>query len=703
MALLATIIMTGFFLILGTSFLLTNTLTKQKDLQIQAMEVLRALDLVEIETRNLLLKRSTLESLQSRWLTAISSFLLTLDSLALMGADSNLSSLQMKQLRDALELWKQTYQWYYIPAINHLRLIINRGVGDIVGEAGIFFTLKALETKSAESGKFQATGGLLTMQNYIVVIGEETSSVVLTVTNLKESLQEQTETTIRNARNLSLVVILLVLVLTLFLTIRFSHLLVNRIYKVGEAMKQIANGNFSSDLNIQSKDEFQDLSKDYNILKNQLQAKLNSMLNFMLTVTTILEEDPNLQNILSIILSATVENTSACGAAVYLIDAEEDTLIPQSSFGYYSPPFPLPPEVSSSEKKALAYARENRIPIGVNTIGIAVKETRPLFIRSVSALDGGEFDFARPQEDPLCIESLIIVPLMIARRLLGAIVITKRPSNGTFTDMDFTHMQTFADYAALTIDNLYNTEELIERRELRREVSIAADIQRQLLPKTLPKEVSVFSRAARGISGDYYDAFPMGEGKIGVIICDVVGKGVPASLMMVMIRTIILLVSNHQRIPAKLLTFLNKSITGIIGTEQFATMGIFCYDEDSRTITYANAAHPPLLLYRFKEGAFLEVDTSGLPIGVEQKERYREKSFPVEIGDVLIFFTDGLSEARSPDGREYTTERIKSRLSQCNQKSAKEICQSIREDVDNFTAGIEQHDDQTLIVMKVLK
>lgn len=709
----------GFLLTLGMFFLFTNTLMEQKNFGIQTTEVLSSLKLVEVETQNLLVKRGDLTELQDRWLVSITQFQKGMEDLTLEISTSDFPEEQARQLKRLLGLWKEIYEYYYLPAMEHLLSLIDANVEEIIEGRGILFTMQTL-LSPAEEGEFLSTvaenrprgmtrrevsGQLLTMYNYTRRFGEEAGNLVEEFITLKSSLQKQTEETIENVRRLGFIFALVTLGITILITTRFSQLLVNRINKVEEAIKQMAGGDFSTELDIRSKDEFQDLSQNFNSLKKQLQAKLNSVLNFMVTITSSLEKGPNIEEILSIIAASAAENTDACGAAVYLIDAEEKVLIPRAFSGRYPPPFPLPQEISSSEEKALGFARENRIPIGDHSIGTAVREMRPIFVRSVSALGGGELGFVRPRENPLCIESLIISPLLISHRVLGAIVTVKGPSDGNFTDLDFTHIQTFADYAALTIDNLYNTTELIEKREMQKEISIAMDIQKGLLPRKLPSLPSIklwaFSRAARGISGDYYDAFLMGKGKIGVVICDVVGKGVPASLLMVMIRTTIRLVPNHQRTPAKLLTFLNRGIVDRVGTEQFATLSLFSYSESSRTVTYANAAHPPLLLYRPKEDAFIEIDTPGLPIGVEKKERYQEKNFSVEIGDVLVFFTDGVTETRSRDGEEYTINGLRHRLRQCGQKSAQEISHSIQEDLENFASGTEQHDDQTLIVMKV--
>lgn len=130
---------------------------------------------------------------------------------------------------------------------------------------------------------------------------------------------------------------------------------------------------------------------------------------------------------------------------------------------------------------------------------------------------------------------------------------------------------------------MFNYQELVNKSELYREIKIAADIQSNLLPVRIPEskvfEVSAYSHAAKGVSGDYYDVFRLSGDKIAVLICDVVGKGVPAALLMVMIRTIIRLVSSSKRNAEQILTILNKGITNRVEVDQFATMSIIIFHE----------------------------------------------------------------------------------------------------------------------------
>ena len=467
----------GFLLSLGVFFLLSVTVARQKDLQIQAERTLNSLDSLEAETQNFLTTQDDLSQYRTPWFLSITDFKNNLETLAEMGSRSRLAPAEVEMLQSMLTAWLQIYEWYYLPAWRQLGILIAQDVSTLTEESGGLFI------------------------HYLARIDGETSTFISEFLSLAFNLQKHIDESIQRSRRWGIIFVLLTLIITFSITTRFSYLLVRRIHKVEEAVRQIANGDFSSKLDIQSGDEFEELSRNYNTLQEQLQTKLNSVLNFMVAITTGLEEGQNLDRLLSIIASSAMENTNASGAAIYFVNSEERTITPQAVTGYYPPPYPLSPDAFSSEEEAMTHARDNPIPIGTYTIGNAVKDSKPIFIRSASALNAKDFDFIRSQEDPLCIESLILAPLMVAHRVIGAIVIIKRPSSGTFTDLDFTHMQTFADYAALTIDNFYNTEELIEKREMHREITIAADIQKRLLPKAIPSLTSAqlfaFSRAAR--------------------------------------------------------------------------------------------------------------------------------------------------------------------------------------------------------------
>jgi sigma-B regulation protein RsbU (phosphoserine phosphatase) len=211
----------------------------------------------------------------------------------------------------------------------------------------------------------------------------------------------------------------------------------------------------------------------------------------------------------------------------------------------------------------------------------------------------------------------------------------------------------------------------------------------------------VHSQPARGVSGDYYDLLPLDKDKIALIVCDVAGKGIPAAMVMVMIRSITHLLVSPRLEAAATLTGINRGITGRIDVDHFATIGLLIYDQDKRQVVYANAAHLPLLVYRGKTGKMMRVDAEGLPIGVERDGRYNQRRFNLEGGDILILCTDGILEAMNPKGEQYGLPRLAHAVESNAGLTAQELVEAIRADLQSHMAGERQHDDQTLLLLRV--
>ena len=279
------------------------------------------------------------------------------------------------------------------------------------------------------------------------------------------------------------------------------------------------------------------------------------------------------------------------------------------------------------------YFQETPIPIGETILGEAVKSGQALLVRD--AREDPRLG-ANREDDILFVSSLIAVPLVVSKRVLGVISALKRAENRHFQDTDFQHLKTFAEYASITIDNLYTYLEVLEKRQIEREVDIAAEIQQKLLPGELPRwssgSLAVHSRPARGVSGDYYDVLPLDQDKVALLVCDVAGKGIPAAMVMIMIRSILHLLVSPRLEAAATLTGINRGITGRIDVDHFATIGLVIYDQAKRQAVYSNAAHLPLLVYRASAAKLLQVDTEGLPIGVETRGQVRAEALRAGAG-----------------------------------------------------------------------
>ena len=213
--------------------------------------------------------------------------------------------------------------------------------------------------------------------------------------------------------------------------------------------------------------------------------------------------------------------------------------------------------------------------------------------------------------------------------------------------------------------------------------------------------MGVFSQAAEAVSSDYYDVFKLSGKRTAVIMCDVVGKGVPASLLMVMIRTMIRLIAPSAKDSDHLLRIINKGLRTKIGVDQYATMGVLIINEEEKTLSYSNAAHAPLLHYSMDDKLFSQIDAPGLPIGVEANEKYAKVNLTPGRGDLYILYTDGVLEARNESGEVYSLEKMESVIIRNINRTAEEIADAVSADIQEFTGSVKKVDDQTFLILQL--
>jgi len=431
-------------------------------------------------------------------------------------------------------------------------------------------------------------------------------------------------------------------------------------------------------------------------------SSLDSTYDFMENLGGAITAKIDLPRVMEIIIDSAVHNIGADSGAILMVDEYQDVLRVRATYGIYPPLLEVPDIVKVKASSLKQYFSDTTIPVGVTVLGEAVKSGMAIMIgdcREDTRMQQNSKD------DILFVSSLLAIPLVVGNRVLGVISALKRAANQHFTDEDFQHLKTFADYASITIDNLYTYLEVLEKRQMEREVDIAAQIQKRLLPTQLPSllnaTVAVHSVPARGVSGDYYDIIPLNGDKVALVICDVAGKGIPAAMVMVMIRSIVHLLVGPGRDAAATLTDINQGITGRIEIDHFATIGVLIYDQSRREAQYANAAHLPLMVYRRRTRSLAKLDAKGLPIGVERDASYEQKRFRVEPGDVLVLCTDGIIEAMDTDGKQYTLGRLKSVIEKGAADGADRLVESIREDLSRHVGAARQHDDQTLMLLQV--
>ena len=431
-------------------------------------------------------------------------------------------------------------------------------------------------------------------------------------------------------------------------------------------------------------------------------SNLDSTYAFMENLGSAITAKIDLPRVMEIIIDSAVHSIGADAGAILMVDEYLDVLHVRATYGIYPPLLPVPDIVKVRTSSLKQHFRDTPIPIGATVLGEAVKSGLALMIPDCRE-DPRMAENTR--DDILFVSSLLAIPLVVGNRVLGVISALKRAENQHFADLDFQHLKTFADYASITIDNLYTYLEVLEKRQMEREVDIAAQIQKRLLPAHLPRlpraSLAVHSLPARGVSGDYYDVIPLDADRVALVVCDVAGKGIPAAMVMVMIRSIVHLLVGPGRDAAATLTGINQGITGRIEIDHFATIGMLIYDQKRREAMYANAAHLPLMVFRSATGTLGKLDAKGLPIGVERDAAYEQKRLPLSPGDVLILCTDGIVEAMNEEGQQYTLGRLKTVIERDARDGVDKLVEAIRGDMERHVGAARQHDDQTLLLLQV--
>ena len=257
--------------------------------------------------------------------------------------------------------------------------------------------------------------------------------------------------------------------------------------------------------------------------------------------------------------------------------------------------------------------------------------------------------------------------------------------------------------------NLVLKEELAPTYQaLDRELKTVGEIQRSLLPAELPKivnlDLAAHYRPSQRAGGDYYDFFPLPQGKWGIFLADVSGHGTPAAVLMAVTHCIAHTHPGPAMPPAKILNYLNHHLTCRYTTQNghFVTAFFGIFDPAERTLTYACAGHNPPRLKRCQDGTLLSLNGArALPLGIMADVPYSECVQQLQPGDQIVFYTDGITEAQNPEGKLFGTDRLDRVLENCSLQ-ASSLLEAVLGAVEDFAAGRPADDDRTLIVARVL-
>ncbi len=444
--------------------------------------------------------------------------------------------------------------------------------------------------------------------------------------------------------------------------------------------------------------------------KQQVSQERQLVVDFMHHMAEALGEGLGRQELHQRIVHAAILCSGALSACIFERTADGQ-MRSVAVEGIFPPHLPLPPAVrqklATRAKFIEQILKSESFPDNEGIVGAVVQSGKGQLIRDAIA-DGR---VVVHEDSALAVRSLIAVPLQFRDRFFGVLAVANSADGSPFTTTDFSLMQSLGEQAALALNNAEFLNFQLEKRQMDLDLSLASGIQQMLLPEEAATihglDLDARYKPAQKVGGDLYDIFPLSETRLGVVVADVSGKGIPASLLMAISRTNLRQIAPRHESPAAALSELNRALGGDM-RGMFITMLYAVIDTAAQTVTLARAGHElPLFSRRNALTGVAEetyVGSEGMPLGMVPDEIFStviaDRIEPFSIGDVLVLYTDGITESPNEEGKEFSGNRLADTVRTLHNRSVTELNDGILENVHRFAGPTAQRDDFTLVTVK---
>ncbi|TKJ42392.1 hypothetical protein CEE37_01545 [candidate division LCP-89 bacterium B3_LCP] len=388
----------------------------------------------------------------------------------------------------------------------------------------------------------------------------------------------------------------------------------------------------------------------------------------------------DLNDVLSLILDSLKQVVDYDAAGIFVLSKDGNEMEGEILRGY-----------RSSKRGAV------RQKFGQGLMGWAMENMAPLVVSDVS-------------RDPRYIDarsrtrSELVVPMFTAGRVIGAFNL-ESDRLGAFSERDANHLMTFASHASVAIERARLHREILEKNKIDEELSLARRMQKDLLPDEAPEyerfKIAGINRPSEMVGGDYYDYIPLTHKDLGLVIGDVVGKGIPAAFTMASFRAALRIEASSHYAISTILARVNDFLNDSTKPEIFVTAFYGVLDTQTGDLTYANGGHNPPLLFR-KDGQVQELSEGGMLLGAFPAALYHEHRVTLNSGDVLLFYTDGATEAENDSEQQFGVERLKEAVSVLVLESPSHIISELLKEISGFCGESGLQDDITLMVVQCL-
>jgi sigma-B regulation protein RsbU (phosphoserine phosphatase) len=444
--------------------------------------------------------------------------------------------------------------------------------------------------------------------------------------------------------------------------------------------------------------------------REELQAQENRVFDFLHGLGEAFSGDLRSSDLYRLIVEGATRIIDAHGGALYLVDRTGKLLVPSFISKSCPPLVDIPQSISqqslNSPVALESYVRLHTVKSGEGLLGAVWERREPLFLSSKDSdprLEG-------LRHSALELDSIMIGPLIYANQNLGVLAVANGPMSAPFSASDFVVFQSIVEQSAFALYNAVVYSEASDKRRIDRDLEVAHDIQRILLPNAAPAiegfEIAGLNIPASQVSGDYYDYIPLGGDRIGIAIADVSGKGVAASLIMAMCRSVLRSVARSSQSAATVLHEVNRQVYPDIREDMFISMAYLIAQKGSDELVLARAGHDAPLHFRASDQSVTRINPPGMALGIDSGSVFNRvtSDFRVrlEAGDCLILYTDGVTEALDVDGLEFGISKLIEAVQASSPNGAPAILSRVTSDLKSFVGGHHQNDDITLIAIRKL-
>lgn len=437
----------------------------------------------------------------------------------------------------------------------------------------------------------------------------------------------------------------------------------------------------------------------------ELQVEEDRVFDFLHGLGEAFSEGVRSSELHRLIVESATRILDAHGGALYLVDRNDALLAPAFVSKGCPALLDIPPHIleqADSNPVALeSFLRLSTIRRGEGLLGEVFK--------SGQARAFSEAELATElAPGSIFAHSALVAPLIYRRKILGILGLANGPMSTPFSEKDLTVFKTLAEQSAFALYNEVVYLEAGEKKRLDHDLEIAREIQSILLPSSPPTvegyELSGVNIPAKQVSGDYYDYIRVDDRRWGVAIADVSGKGVPASLIMAMCRSVIRSEAVGRLSAAEVLCRVNRQLYPDIKEDMFISMAYLILDTQTNTVTFARAGHDAPLWHHAADQSVEKLNPKGMALGIDSGEVFNrvctDFSFDLAKDDCLLLYTDGATEALDDQGLEFGIPQLVQGLQTSAPQGAAGIIKRITGDVKNFAGNFPQHDDITLIAIR---